>query len=1397
MKFKKLLSFVAAAAMACTAMLGSMTITSFAASTAGKLKYEVTSGTLNIWCEEEGGAAMDNYTAGRNTPWYRSRNSITKVVIGDGVKSVGNYAFHNYFSNITEIVIGSDVTSIGDYAFNLNGTGNATALKKVTMSDNITSIGEKAFYKCTGLTTIQTTATAEVQQQATDESGNLLYIDSESGADTTVAEGNEPKMETVTANVQGLPSKLQTIGDYAFQNNSALESVTSLPSSVTSIGQYAFADCSKIFNNENGITINATIGAYAFQNCRALKKVSCESRVEAIPNYAFDGCTGLTDFSAYANLKTIGDYAFRGCTALTGSMWNAIYQGGRGRLEKIGSYAFQNCAAMTTIGPFSGSLNSVGSYAFEGIGITSVNVPSTWTTIGSNVFSRCSSLTEATLPDNMTAIPSGMFSRTAITKIKIPSGVTSIGSLAFYSCQSLANVEFTSYKLEEVGTNAFGACTALTSLMLPSTVKKLGASAFDGSGLTSFAVPPAVTEIPDTLFQNCTALTSVSLPDDITRMGVNVFKGATSLSEVVLPKNLETVSGNTFSGSGLEKITAHPESTVFSTDSNGVLYNFDQTELIAYPAGRYYSSFTVPSTVETIKANAFANATNLTSISFPTGSSAKLATIENSAFSGCTGLRSVTIPITVKEIGTSAFSGCTAMTSLTFTGYNSTSETSKSNCATIGNSAFRGCTALTAVTTPNSLTSIGNNAFSGCTKLATLTLNNGLESIGDSAFEGDTAITAINIPDSVTALGQKAFKGCSAAATLKISKNLEEIKMETFHSCTSLTSAIIPTGVKTLANSIFYGCTGLVEANIPNSVTTMGTYMFHNCTSLEKAVVSNKITTVQNNTFYGCTNPELNIYLLGTIATAQSSGLQNVKGTIYVYDDTSYTTVSSRKPSTATIKYGANFTQLKEKLAEVAEMDLESYTDGTSSVLASAVTMAESVIANYAANQNQADAAVEAIDKSIANLIAADNKAAFAELADKIAEAEKLIASDYQEASYAKLTEAIEAAKQLDSKELVGPIKKSIRAISESVDSLVPSYAYPDVIKEVMQGAYETFLEGTATAKMAGAEKVKVTFDMTPNCAYNQMTEFKFKASVNSAETAEQSQKGSGWPANGTKGHTATFTLDNPLKEGDQYWFYGYTYNWSKHVFSVTQVELLNSDDEVIFSTKDIVVPNGDLIAAVEAAKTVDTTGADADKVAELEKAIKAAETIIAKKLPLVSEMNVAKDSVEKAVKALKGDEPTPPHSSNPTDSNPTDSNPTEPPSVTKPSVATTTGSKATRSPEAVKKDKAAAKKAMKQAKITKLTAKSKAKKKINVTWKKVKKATGYQVQVSNKKNFKKVIFKKDLKKTKLTIKSKKIKSKKTYYVRVRAYATYKDADNKTVKVYSKWNKKLRKVKVK
>ena len=108
------------------------------------------------------------------------------------------------------------------------------------------------------------------------------------------------------------------------------------------------------------------------------------------------------------------------------------------------------------------------------------------------------------------------------------------------------------------------------------------------------------------------------------------------------------------------------------------------------------------------------------------------------------------------------------------------------------------------------------------------------------------------------------------------------------------------------------------------------------------------------------------------------------------------------------------------------------------------------------------------------------------------------------------------------------------------------------------------------------------------------------------------------------------------------------------------------------------------------------------------------------------------------------------------------------------------------------------AEKAMNQAKITKLTVKSKAKKTIVVKWNKVKNAKGYQVQVSTKRNFKKLIVnKKSLKKNKITIKNKKLKKGKKYFVRIRAYATYKNSKGVMKKAYSSWNKKLRTVKIK
>ncbi len=224
------------------------------------------------------------------------------------------------------------------------------------------------------------------------------------------------------------------------------------------------------------------------------------------------------------------------------------------------------------------------------------------------------------------------------------------------------------------------------------------------------------------------------------------------------------------------------------------------------------------------------------------------------------------------------------------------------------------------------------------------------------------------------------------------------------------------------------------------------------------------------------------------------------------------------------------------------------------------------------------------------------------------------------------------------------------------------------------------------------------------------------------------------------------------------------------------------------------------LETAISEAEAVDTSNYTDESVAKFTEALENAKATLENYDATQDEVNNAVKAIKEAKNALveKPDEP-----SNPTDpsesdpSTPSDSSdPTSPSKPTSPTNPTGGNVKKTTSPaQKASEAKAAAEKAIKQAKITSLTAKAKGKKKITVSWKKVAKAAGYEVQASTKKNFKKNVVNKATTKNKIVFK--KLKSKKKYFVRVRAYATYKDAKGKTQKVYSKWFKSKKKVKVK
>ena len=138
------------------------------------------------------------------------------------------------------------------------------------------------------------------------------------------------------------------------------------------------------------------------------------------------------------------------------------------------------------------------------------------------------------------------------------------------------------------------------------------------------------------------------------------------------------------------------------------------------------------------------------------GKTYSVTSINELAFSYCSGLTAVKIPNSVTSIGNSAFYECSGLTAVEI----------PNSVTSIGNEAFYGCSGLTTVSIGNSVTSIGNYAFYECSGLTSVTIPYSVTSIGNGAFYECRGLTAVEIPNSVTSIGNYAFSGC---------KNLEMV----------------------------------------------------------------------------------------------------------------------------------------------------------------------------------------------------------------------------------------------------------------------------------------------------------------------------------------------------------------------------------------------------------------------------------------------------------------------------------------------------------------------------------------------------------------------------------------------------------------------------------------------
>ena len=818
-----------------------------------------------------------------------------------GVSTEQHYAFGSYKTYYIPESLKTLTVTGGNILY---GAFYGCSLTSVDIGNGVTSIGKYAFNACTALTSVHID---DIASWCNISFGNLL------SNPLYYAEKLYLNGELVTDLV--IPNTVDKINSYAFYNCTSLtsveigDSVTSIgsgvfcgcdsltsveiPNSVTSIGSSAFSNCTSLTSVEIGDSVTS-IGYSAFENCTSLTNVEIPDSVTSIGSDAFYKCTSLTSVEIGDSVTSIGNYAFDSCTSLTSV-----------HIDDIVSWC--NISFGNTL---ANPLYYAKKLYLNGELVTDLVIPNTVDKINSCAFSGCTSLTSVVIGDSVTSIGDSAFEYcTSLTSVDIGNGVTSIGKYAFDSCTSLTSVEIGD-SVTSIGERAFYNCTSLTSVEIGDSVTSIGAFAFYGcTSLTSVVIGDGVTSIGERAFYNCTSLTSVDIGDGVISIGSNIFSGCGSLESITVPfvgesANATEASASTLFGYifGTSSYTGGVSTKQYYAYSSYITYYIPKSLKtvtitggnILYGAFYGCSSLTsveIGDGVTSIGDSAFYNCKSLTSVEIGNG----VTSIGDSAFYNCTSLTSVEIGDSVTSIDTSAFYNCTSLTSvhisdiarwcnISLGGYYAnplyyaeklylngelvTDLVIPNTVAEINSNAFYNCTSLTSVEIGDSVTIIGSNAFYKCTSLTSVEIGDSVTSIGYEAFRNCTSLTSVHIDDIASwcnisfdgsyanplYYAKKLYLNGELVTDLVIPNTVDKINSYAFYNCTSLTSVEIGEGVTSIGIRAFYYCTSLTSVEIGDSVTSIGNYAFEYCTSLTSVVIGDSVTSIGERAFYNCTS---------------------------------------------------------------------------------------------------------------------------------------------------------------------------------------------------------------------------------------------------------------------------------------------------------------------------------------------------------------------------------------------------------------------------------------------------------------------------------------------------------------------------------------------------------------